>query len=75
MLIPWKVIFKHIKAEKTLIEGAVYFDIEKDKLKRETIKQERNKLVQLMLLAKEGGEKTRTPVKKDKIKMTCETIN
>ena len=65
----------YAKAEKTLIEGAVYFDIEKDKLKREAIKQERNKLVQMMLLAKEGGEKTRTLVKKDKIKMTCETIN
>ncbi len=65
----------YAKAEKTLIEGAVYFDIEKDKLKRETVKQEKNKLIQMMLLAKDGGEKTRTPVKKDKIKMTCETIN
>ncbi len=65
----------YAKAEKTLIEGAVYFDIEKDKQKREAIKEERNKLIQMMVKAKGGGAKTKQPMKKDKIKFTCETIN
>ncbi len=65
----------YAKVEKTLIDGAVYFDIEKDKLQREAIKVERNKLMQMMLKAKDKGGKTRPPMKKDKINMTCETIN
>jgi len=65
----------YAKAEKTLIDGAVYFDIEKDKQQREAIKQERNKLIQMMLKEKEGGGKTKPPMKKDKINFTCETVN
>lgn len=65
----------YAKAEKTLIEGAIYFDIEKDKQKREAIKAERNKLIQMMLNEKKGGGKTKPPMKKDKIHFTCETIN
>ena len=47
----------YAKAEKTLIEGAVYFDIEADKEKREAIKVERNKLIKMMLKEKEEGGK------------------
>ncbi len=65
----------YAKAEKTLIEGAVYFDIKKDIQKRKLIKEERNKLIQMMLKEKEGGGKTKPPMKKDKINFTCETIN
>jgi len=64
----------YAKAEKTLIDGTVYFDIEKDKQKREAIKLERNKLIQMMLKEKEGGGKTKPPMKKDKINFTCETL-
>lgn len=65
----------YAKAEKTIIDGIVYFDIEKDLQQREKIKTERNKLIQMMLNEKENGGKTRTPVKKENINFTCETLN
>lgn len=63
------------RAEKTLIEGAVYFDLEKDKQMQEEMKAERNKLMKMMLSEKEGGGKTKSPEGKDKIYFECETIN
>ena len=65
----------YAKAEKTIIEGAVYFDIEKDKQNRVTISKERNKLMNLMLKEKNGGGKTQAPIKKEKKQFKCETIN
>jgi adenine deaminase len=65
----------YAKAEKTIIEGAVYFDIEKDKQNRVAISKERNKLMNLMLKEKNGGEKTQPPIKKEKKQFKCETIN
>ena len=35
----------YAKAEKTMIEGTIYFDMAADKAKRESIKNERNKLI------------------------------
>ena len=61
-------------AEKTLIEGAVYFDIEKDKLQRAAIKEEKNKLVKLMRDDKDKGIKKKIPVKKQKKQFTCESL-
>jgi len=59
-------------AEKTLIEGTVYFDIEKDKQKRAAIKAEKNKLINLMRNEKsEGGKKK--PAKKERKVYTCES--
>lgn len=65
----------YAKAEKTIIEGVTYFDLEKDKQMRDNIKTERNKLVKMMLDEKNGGGKTRTPKGKDKRHFECETIN
>ncbi|MFB9051898.1 amidohydrolase family protein [Formosa undariae] len=62
------------KAEKTMIEGAIYFDIEKDKQQRESIKKERAKLVDLMLQDKSKGKKTQKPLGKSKEEMTCESL-
>ena len=61
-------------AEKTLIEGAVYFDIEKDKLQRAAIKEEKNKLIKLMRDDKTKGVKKKIPVKKQKKQFTCESL-
>lgn len=61
------------KAEKTIIDGAVYFDIEKDKKKRVTIKAERAKLINMMLQEKLKGAKTQAPVKKSKKLFHCDT--
>lgn len=62
------------KAEKTLIEGTVYFDIDRDMELREEIAQQKNMLTGQMLKAKNGGAKTQTPAKKEDQKMHCDTL-
>ena len=63
------------KAEKTLIEGAVYFDIDKDKAMRRAIKKEKSELTTLMLQAKHKGLKTKPIEKKDKQLLHCDSID
>lgn len=46
------------KAEKTIVDGTVYFDREKDLAMRNAIAEEKERLVQKMTSAKSGGEKT-----------------
>ncbi|MDT0540758.1 amidohydrolase family protein [Croceitalea sp. P059] len=64
----------YAKAEKTIIEGAVYFDLEKDKVQRETIQKERNKLITLMLNEKDGGAKMQGPRQNKKARFECDTL-
>ncbi|MFT4801686.1 MAG: imidazolonepropionase-like amidohydrolase [Flavobacteriaceae bacterium] len=64
----------YAKAEKTLIEGVVYFDMETDKLQRKAIQEEKNKLVNLMRNEKDTGGKKKTPIKKKKRHLTCESL-
>lgn len=61
------------KAEKTIIDGTLYFDIKQDKEKRKTIKTERAKLINMMLQEKLKGAKTQAPVKKVKKLFHCDT--
>jgi imidazolonepropionase-like amidohydrolase len=65
----------YAKAEKTLIEGIVYFDKEQDAQKRVAINSEKNKLIKMMLKEKNGGGKTKPPTKKENKNFHCETIN
>lgn len=64
----------YAKAEKTLIEGTVYFDLAKDKTQRDRITKERNQLINMMLKEKEGGAKTRGPRQNKKPKFHCNTL-
>ena len=64
----------YAKAEKTLIEGVTYFDLQEDLIKRETIQKERNQLIKMMLKEKEGGGKTQMPVQNKKERFQCETL-
>lgn len=64
----------YAKAEKTLIEGATYFDLELDKQQRESVKKERSKLIDMMLNEKSRGGKTQAPKMSKKERMTCETL-
>jgi len=64
----------YAKAEKTIIEGAVYFDLEKDKTMRKSIAAEKNKLATMMLKVKNNGLKTQPPKKKEHQHFECETI-
>ncbi|TVZ55046.1 imidazolonepropionase-like amidohydrolase [Lutibacter sp. Hel_I_33_5] len=63
----------YAKAEKTIIDGKVYFDIEKDHQKRKAITQEKSKLINMMLKEKMGGGKTQMPSKKKDIHFQCDT--
>lgn len=65
----------YAKAEKTIIEGTVYFDIDKDKQNRAAIASERNELINMMQKEKDKGGKTQTPKKKDNRHFECSTIN
>lgn len=62
------------RAEKTIIEGTVYFDIEKDAEMRKSMQQEKNKLTTMMLAEKNKGLKTKEPKKKEKQQMHCDTM-
>ncbi|MFW2376700.1 MAG: amidohydrolase family protein, partial [Cellulophaga baltica] len=64
----------YAKSEKTMVDGAVYFDLEKDKLQREAIAKERNELINMMLQEKESGKPTRKPMKKDKEEFHCDSL-
>ena len=65
----------YAKAEKTIIEGKVYFDLEQDNQQRKAIKKERNKLIAMMLQEKNGGAPTQAPKKNVKKELHCDTIN
>lgn len=64
----------YAKAEKTLIEGAVYFDLEKDKVQRQSIQQEKALLTNLMLKEKDKGAATQEPKKKNKEAFHCDSL-
>ena len=65
----------YAKAEKTLIEGVTYFDIERDKKMRTAIQSERNSLIEMMLKEKNKGMKTQPIKKKDKQLLHCDSMN
>ena len=62
-------------AEKTLIEGVTYFDIDRDSKLRESIENERNELILMMLKEKNKGMKTQPIKKKDKQLLHCDSID
>ena len=64
----------YAKAEKTIVDGKIYFDIELDKNKRAAIKQEKSKLIKMMLDEKMGGGKTKVPMKRGDRNFQCDTL-
>lgn len=65
----------YAKAEKTIIEGATYFDIAKDKQMRLKIKQERSDLMSMMLKEKNKGMKTQPIKVKEKQLLECDSMD
>jgi imidazolonepropionase-like amidohydrolase len=51
----------YAKAEKTMVDGRIYYDMEEDMKKRELVATERARLVQKMQDAKKNGSATRPP--------------
>lgn len=64
----------YAKAEKTIIEGVVYFDIEKDAEKQSSIAKERSLLIGQMLQEKNKGMSTQQPTRKEKKEYHCDTL-
>jgi imidazolonepropionase-like amidohydrolase len=64
----------YAKAEKTLIEGKIYFDIDRDKQLQKETKKEKNELINLMLLEKDKGLKTQKIKIKKHILYHCDTM-
>jgi imidazolonepropionase-like amidohydrolase len=63
------------RAEKTLIEGKVYFDLETDAKMRNRIQQEKSQLINLMLAEKSKGSPTQKPTKKENRINHCDTVD
>jgi imidazolonepropionase-like amidohydrolase len=58
----------YAKAEKTIIDGQIYYDNEVDQKLRENIKTERARIIAKMIKEKKGGAETQKPkVKKQKL--------
>jgi hypothetical protein len=58
-----------------MIEGVIYYDLERATAQVEQIEKEKNQLIQDMLLAKNGGAKTQKPKQKKKVEFHCETLD
>ncbi len=64
----------YAKAEKTLVEGVIYFDISLDELKRKEIADEKAALIMQLLQEKNQGMATQPALKKDKVHYHCDTL-
>lgn len=64
----------YAKAEKTIIDGTVFYDIEKEKEQLAIIQKDRAELINLMLEAKNKGLKTQAPKKKEIKHYHCDTL-
>lgn len=64
----------YAKAEKTLVEGVVYFDKDSDEAKRKEIAKERAELITQMLQEKNQGMATQPVSKKEKVLYHCDTL-
>ena len=61
-------------AEKTIVDGKVYYDLEQDRAKREYIKEERARLIRKMKDAKKNGSRTQKGRSRQKLDFHCDDI-
>ena len=64
----------YAKAEKTMVDGILFYDLEKENQKNEAVQKERNELINLLLDAKNKGMKTQEPKKKSTGHYHCDTL-
>ena len=62
-------------AEKTMIEGVFYYELDRATAQVDKIQQERNQLIQQMVVAKNGGAPTKKAPKKQAREFHCETLD
>ncbi|MEM6321006.1 MAG: amidohydrolase family protein [Bacteroidota bacterium] len=64
----------YAKAEKTFVDGKIFFDLEDDKARRVTLQKERARLIQKLNAAKKGGSPMKKGGSKMKMEMHCNSI-
>ncbi|GAB2774773.1 amidohydrolase family protein [Salinimicrobium soli] len=64
----------YAKPEKTIIEGKVYFDLERDQQLRKEVEEQKNLLTTQMLKEKNNGLKTQPVKDSKKEEMHCDTL-
>lgn len=62
------------KADKTIIEGAVYFDLDKDQQLRKELREERARLTAKMVDAKKDGVATQKPTGRQQQQFHCDDM-
>ena len=62
-------------AEKTMIDGIFYYELDRATAQLEVIAEERNTLIQQMMNAKNGGAPTKKMPKKQAREFHCETLD
>jgi imidazolonepropionase-like amidohydrolase len=65
-------IYAH--ADKTIIDGIIYYDAQEDNSMRNQIREERARLIQKMIAAKKGGEPTQKPRRQRNLEYHCDTV-
>ncbi|MCC6837084.1 MAG: hypothetical protein IT234_00985, partial [Bacteroidia bacterium] len=64
----------YAKAEKTIIDGQIYYDIEEDAKLRESIQKERARIIQKLLKEKKDGAPTQKPAMKKRSLYECDSM-
>lgn len=64
----------YAKPLKTFVDGKLYFDLEEDQAKRESIRKERARLIAAMQASKKSGEKTQKSASTEQELYHCETL-
>ena len=65
----------YASAEKTFIDGKIYYDSSKIPSIIEEIKNEKNKIINQMMMATNGGQKLQPVVSNSNKEFTCETVD
>ena len=65
----------YAKAEKTIIEGVVYYDADTVAEQLQAMETEKQQIISQMLMAKEKGAATQAPPEGAKREFTCETLD
>ena len=65
----------YTKAEKTLVDGIVYYDAERAKTQLEKIAEEKKELIAQMVQAANNGMTTQAPMNPQKREFHCETLD
>jgi imidazolonepropionase-like amidohydrolase len=64
----------YAKVEKTFVDGICFFDREKDAQQKILVEQERSRIIQKMIQAKKGGERTIKPESRKRRHFHCDTL-